>query len=156
MQVGEFPGGLVVRTRCFHCCDLGSFPGLRTEILHQLIQVAAQKKKKKTNWYSLLVVSKHWNGPNPPSSQLWAEHSKIMKKLSWWIPCSNPAGLTRFWLWDYIPSSIKTMAKIKGLHPLTQKMSTKSYPSGILDQLVICLPHFTHLLYYKNSDIIFK
>ena len=28
----EFPGGPVVRTRCFHCCGPGSTPGQRTKI----------------------------------------------------------------------------------------------------------------------------
>ena len=28
----EFPGGLVVKTQCFHCCGPDSIPGLETEI----------------------------------------------------------------------------------------------------------------------------
>ena len=39
----EFPVGLVVRTWCFHCCSLGSIPGLRTEDPYQ-----AKVKKRKT------------------------------------------------------------------------------------------------------------
>ena len=31
-EFGEFPGGLVLRTWHFHCCSLGSIPGLGTEI----------------------------------------------------------------------------------------------------------------------------
>lgn len=31
-QKWEFPGGLVVRTWRFHCCDPGSIPGRQTEI----------------------------------------------------------------------------------------------------------------------------
>ena len=31
----KFPGGLVVRIWHFHGCDVGSVPGLGTEILHQ-------------------------------------------------------------------------------------------------------------------------
>ena len=33
--VQEFPGGLGVRTWCFHHCSLGSIPGLGTENPHQ-------------------------------------------------------------------------------------------------------------------------
>ena len=38
----EFPGGLVVRTWCFHCCGLGSVPGLGTKILQALAAAAAK------------------------------------------------------------------------------------------------------------------
>ena len=34
---GEFPGGSVVRTCCFHCHGLGSIPGWGTKILQAKI-----------------------------------------------------------------------------------------------------------------------
>ena len=45
--IREFPCGPVVRTRYFHCHDLGSIPGQGTKIL-QAIQQGQKKKKKKT------------------------------------------------------------------------------------------------------------
>lgn len=41
-----FPGGLVVSTQGFHCCGLGSIPGLGTEIPHQVTAFHDQKKRK--------------------------------------------------------------------------------------------------------------
>ena len=41
----EFSGGLVVRTLCFHCCNLGSVPGLGIEIPHQAATWPEQKQK---------------------------------------------------------------------------------------------------------------
>ena len=40
---GEVPGGPGTRTRCSHCCGLGSIPGWGMKIL----QAAGPKKKKK-------------------------------------------------------------------------------------------------------------
>ena len=37
----EFPGGLLVRIQCFHCCSLGSDPGLGTNVACNLHQAAA-------------------------------------------------------------------------------------------------------------------
>ena len=42
----EFPGGLEVRTWCFHGCGLGSIPGLGSEIPHQAAPCCGKKKKK--------------------------------------------------------------------------------------------------------------
>ena len=44
----DFPGGLVVRSRCFHCLGLGSIPGWGTEMLQA---TRCGKKKKKLNHY---------------------------------------------------------------------------------------------------------
>ena len=59
MNVGEFPGGLVVRIQLFHCCSPGSIPDLGAEIAHQ---GAAWPKPKTQNlpierviWRELLV-----------------------------------------------------------------------------------------------------
>ena len=41
---GEFPGGPVVRTRCFHCSGTGAIPGWGTKIPQATQQ--GQKKKK--------------------------------------------------------------------------------------------------------------
>ena len=41
----EVHGGLVVSTRCFHCCCLGSVPGLGTEISHQATHCTLRQKK---------------------------------------------------------------------------------------------------------------
>ena len=38
--------GLVIRIRCFHCCNLGSIPGLGTEIPYQATLRCGQKNKK--------------------------------------------------------------------------------------------------------------
>ena len=43
----EFPGGLVVRIRCFHHCSPGSIPGLGTEIHIKLLHTVAKKKSFK-------------------------------------------------------------------------------------------------------------
>lgn len=43
----ELPGGLVVRTWRFHCCDLGSVRGWGTEILQTAWCGKKQQKKKK-------------------------------------------------------------------------------------------------------------
>ena len=46
----EFPGGLVVRTPCFHCrtaADMGSLPGGVTKILHASRRGHKKKQKKK-------------------------------------------------------------------------------------------------------------
>ena len=43
-RVGEFPGGPVVGTRCFHCWDPGSIPGQGTKILQAAW--CGQKKTK--------------------------------------------------------------------------------------------------------------
>ena len=40
----EFPGGLVVRIQCFHCCGLGSIPCLETEISYQATACSGQNK----------------------------------------------------------------------------------------------------------------
>ena len=42
----KFPGGPVVRTRCFHCWGLGSIPGQRTRILQG--EWCGQKEKEKS------------------------------------------------------------------------------------------------------------
>ena len=42
----EFPSTVVVRTQSFHCCCLGSIPGLVTEIPHQASICHSKKKKK--------------------------------------------------------------------------------------------------------------
>lgn len=42
----HFPGGLGVRTKCFHCCSLSSIPGLSTEMLHQATACCSQKQKQ--------------------------------------------------------------------------------------------------------------
>ena len=47
MLIEAFPGDLVVRSQHFHCCGLGSIPGLGTEIPHQSAAHNSQKKKKK-------------------------------------------------------------------------------------------------------------
>ena len=39
-----FPGSLVVRTQCFHCCGLASIPGLGTEKPHQATAHCRKKK----------------------------------------------------------------------------------------------------------------
>ena len=50
-QHREFPDDdLVIRTQHFHCCGLGSIPGLGTEFLHQAIACCSQEKKKKARW----------------------------------------------------------------------------------------------------------
>ena len=41
-----FPGGLGVRTQCFHCLGQGSIPGQGTKILIT-VQCAQKKKKRK-------------------------------------------------------------------------------------------------------------
>ena len=43
---GEFPGGPVVRTLCFHCWGPGSIPGQGTKI-PQNVQRNQKRKKKK-------------------------------------------------------------------------------------------------------------
>ena len=51
-----FPGGLVVRTLCFHCQDVGSIPGLGTKILQAILHSKNKnktKQNKKTILYSL-------------------------------------------------------------------------------------------------------
>ena len=45
-----FPGGLAVRTWCFHCFGPGSIHGLGTEIPHQAIACRGQKKEKQKEW----------------------------------------------------------------------------------------------------------
>ena len=47
----EFPGGLVVETWLFHCCSLGSIPGLEQ----------VRTRKTDTIWYHLYVESKMWH-----------------------------------------------------------------------------------------------
>ena len=42
----EFPGVLMVRTWHFHCCGLGSIPGLGTEIPLQAVARRSQKETK--------------------------------------------------------------------------------------------------------------
>ena len=41
-----FPGGLVVRIWCFHCCGTSSVPGLGTEIPHQATARTGRKKER--------------------------------------------------------------------------------------------------------------
>ena len=41
----EFAGGLVVMIQHFHCCSLGSIPGLGTESPHQAAARRSQKKQ---------------------------------------------------------------------------------------------------------------
>ena len=48
MDCREFPGSPVVKTRCFHCQDLGSISGWRTKI-PQATQHSQKRKKKKVN-----------------------------------------------------------------------------------------------------------
>ena len=48
----EFPGGLVVKTPCFHCrtaADMGSLPGGVTKILHASRHGHKKGKSKKKN-----------------------------------------------------------------------------------------------------------
>ena len=47
MGVWEFLGGLVARTWHFLCYDLGSNPGLGTEIPQQAAARGSQRKKQK-------------------------------------------------------------------------------------------------------------
>ena len=49
----EFPGGPVVRTQCFHCCDPASIAGQGTKIL-QASQCSQKQKVKMVN-FSLCV-----------------------------------------------------------------------------------------------------
>ena len=49
----EFPGGLVVRVVCFHCCCPGSIRGLGTEIPHQAAAHCNNNKKKFYSWQFL-------------------------------------------------------------------------------------------------------
>ena len=51
----EFPGGLVVRTPCFHCCSPGSIPGQGTEIL-QATRCSPREKKKDTMMMMILMI----------------------------------------------------------------------------------------------------
>ena len=44
----KFPGGAVVRNRCFHCWAPGSVPGQRSKIPKAMW--CSQKKKKKVNF----------------------------------------------------------------------------------------------------------
>ena len=41
----ELPGGLAVRTWCFHCCSPGVIPGLGTEIPHEAAAHPGQREK---------------------------------------------------------------------------------------------------------------
>ena len=55
---GEFPGGPVVRTQHFHCCDLASIPGPGTKVLHSdPASHVVQPQKKKI----ILKERKHFN-----------------------------------------------------------------------------------------------
>ena len=46
---GEYPGGLVFRTQCFHHFGLSSVPGLGTKTPHQATVHHSQKKKVMMN-----------------------------------------------------------------------------------------------------------
>ena len=47
----EFPGSLVFRTQRFHCCGLGSIPGLGTEIPYQAAAHHGQEgRKEERKW----------------------------------------------------------------------------------------------------------
>ena len=52
MEPWDFPGGLVVRIPCFHCCGPPSVPGWGTEI-PQDVQSCQKKKRKKLTFYFL-------------------------------------------------------------------------------------------------------
>ena len=45
----EFPGGLLVRIWCFHCCGLGSIPGWGTEIPQAVWCAPPPKKNQNQN-----------------------------------------------------------------------------------------------------------
>ena len=69
----ELPGGLVVRTWRFHCCDLGSVRGWGTEILQTAWCGKKQQKKKKKKGGGEIQHcwgSDQWQ--NPPTSWLSA------------------------------------------------------------------------------------
>lgn len=58
---GDFPGGLVIRTRRFHWCGPGSIPGLGATIPHQAAVCRDQKTKKNSGYRQL---------PGPPPKSL--------------------------------------------------------------------------------------
>ena len=47
-NIGEFLGGPVIRTWCFHCGDLGSIPGQGTKT-QQVTQGSQKKKREREN-----------------------------------------------------------------------------------------------------------
>jgi len=47
----EFPGSPVVKTRCFHCQDLGSISGWRTKIPHSTAKKGKKKKKSTVDFF---------------------------------------------------------------------------------------------------------
>lgn len=52
----KFPGGLVVRTRCFHCYGLGSIPGWRAQILQAMGCGWKNRKRKKIGKSDLVKI----------------------------------------------------------------------------------------------------
>ena len=63
---GEFPDGPVARIWHFHCCSLGSVPGLETEIPYQATAYHSQKtNKQKTpkqvKMKKIIKDVKEWN-----------------------------------------------------------------------------------------------
>lgn len=50
---GELPGSLVVRSRHFYRCSLGSVPGLGTEIPDQTTACYSQQRKRKENTFAV-------------------------------------------------------------------------------------------------------
>ena len=58
---GALPGGVMVRTRCFHTLPGDSVPGLETEIPHQAAAWPGQKKES-------LLVHRGLLKPSPMSS----------------------------------------------------------------------------------------
>ena len=77
----EFPGGLVVKTPCFHCrtaADMGSLPGRVTKILHASRHGHKQSKSKKKMILPLLL------------GQELAPNRRESNSLHWSVTSSAP------------------------------------------------------------------